>query len=103
MSENDNSWKSSLRDGESLRTPYKSPYVKNRISRSPQKNTESKDYNHWDFYRKINQVENESCIIADPFKQPIAHSLISGGRLPSVFPRDRVRSPRARYNCSVHN
>ena len=68
MSENDNSWKSSLRDGESLRTPYKSPYVKNRISRSPQKNTESKDYNHWDFYRKINQVENESCIIADPFK-----------------------------------
>jgi hypothetical protein len=60
-------WENNLRNGENTKTSYK--FLRNKnASRSPQKNTESQDYNHWDFYRKINQVENQSYIIADPFK-----------------------------------
>jgi hypothetical protein len=72
----ESNWRNNLRDGSNLKSEYKFSNYKNdknsknykKISRSPQKNTESKDYNPWDFYRKINQVENQSYIIADPFK-----------------------------------
>jgi hypothetical protein len=66
----ESNWRNNLRDGSNLKSEYKYLNYKNYkiTSRSPQKNTESQDYNPWDFYRKINQVENQSYIIADPFK-----------------------------------
>ena len=75
MSKKEKLWENSLRDDESPRKIIKQTeefYSKKQkifnIDRSPMKNTESKDYNSFDFIRKIKKVSDESHIIADPFK-----------------------------------
>ena len=75
MSENDKSLEKSLRKGESSRSidyPRDSSkddfYKRTSASRSPQKNTESRDYNPLDIFKKTQRAVEDSCIIADPYK-----------------------------------
>lgn len=68
MNNKEENWENSLRGGKYDDYKYKFKPNQNKILHSPQKNTESQDYNPWDFYRKLDNIERMASIIADPFK-----------------------------------